>query len=64
MRKSRKQKSMNDMIAKALIWVAGKAIESMPVIGPVFKVLSFVNDVAELRRTKSPRRARSVAAVA
>jgi hypothetical protein len=38
------------LIARALVWVAGRAIECAPVIGPIFKVVNFVNDVAELRK--------------
>lgn len=38
------------LFARALVWVAGKAIESAPVIGPIFKVVNFVNDVAEIRK--------------
>ena len=58
MRKNRKQISMKNMIAKAVVWAAGKALESMPVIGPIFKVLKFVNEMAELR---PPRRRRAYA---
>jgi len=41
------------LVAKAIVWVAAKALEFVPVIGPVVKVVSFVNDVAEIRKAYS-----------
>jgi hypothetical protein len=38
------------LIAKAIVWVAGRAFEFVPVIGPVFRVVNFVNDVAQIRQ--------------
>ena len=38
------------VIARAIVWLAGRALEAVPVIGPVIKVVNFVNDVAELKK--------------
>jgi len=51
MKKRTKTSWFEKLIAKALIWVASKALESAPVIGPIFKVIMFVNDLSEARRS-------------
>ncbi len=39
-----------ELIAKAIVWFAGQALGIIPVIGPVFVVVGFVSDVAEIRK--------------
>ena len=51
MKKRAKLSWFEKFIAKAFIWAAGKALESAPVIGPIIKVINFVNEVSEVRRT-------------
>jgi hypothetical protein len=42
-----KRKSLLDrLFSKILLWAAGRFVESLPVIGPIFKVVSFVSEVA------------------
>ena len=43
------------LIAKAIVWVAGRALESIPVVGPIFRVVNFVNDIAELKKDSAGR---------
>jgi hypothetical protein len=50
MKKRTRTSWFEKMIAKALVWVAGKALESAPVIGPILKVINFVNEVSEVRK--------------
>jgi hypothetical protein len=50
MRKRARTSLFDRLIAKVLVWVAGRAIETVPVIGPIVKAVKFVNDVAEIRR--------------
>ena len=38
------------VVARLIVMFAGRALEFVPVIGPVVKVINFVNDVAELRK--------------
>ena len=40
----------SELIAKAIVWAAGQALQIVPVIGPVFRVVGFVNTVAEIRK--------------
>jgi hypothetical protein len=40
----------SEFIAKAIVWVGCRAFEFVPVVGPVFRVVNFVNDVAEIRK--------------
>ena len=39
-----------ELIAKAIVWFAGKALGVLPVVGPVFTVVGFVADVAAIRK--------------
>jgi len=41
------------LFARAIVWVAAKALEMVPVVGPVFQVVNFVNDVAELKKASN-----------
>ncbi len=50
MRKRARTGLFDKFLSKILLWFAGKAIESLPVIGPVIKVINMVNDIAEVRR--------------
>lgn len=51
--KDRKRESLlSRIISKVLFWAAGKILESLPVIGPIFKVVSLVADIAALERTE------------
>jgi hypothetical protein len=50
MRKRARTGLFNKLLSKVLVWAAGRAIESLPVIGPIFKVVNLVNEIAEVRR--------------
>jgi len=50
MRKRARPGLFDRLLAKVLFWVAGKAIESLPVIGPIYKMINLVNDIAEMSR--------------
>jgi hypothetical protein len=52
---TRSKQDSTVLIAKAIVWVAGKAIEYVPIVGPVFKIVNFLNDVAEIRQAYSKR---------
>ena len=41
----------NELMAKAIVWAAGEAISVVPVVGHVYRVVRFVNSVAEMRKT-------------
>ena len=47
------------LVAKAIVWVAGKALEFVPVIGPFVRVVNFVKDVAEVNTATGGGRRRS-----
>ena len=50
MRKRARTGPSDRFLAKVLVWAAGRAIESLPIVGPVFRVINFVNDVAVVSR--------------
>jgi len=50
MRKRARTGTSDRFLAKVLVWAAGRAIESLPVVGPVFRMISLVNDFAEVSR--------------
>jgi hypothetical protein len=50
MRKRARTGLFDKLLSKVLSWFVGKAIESIPVIGPIFKVIHFVNEGAEVSR--------------
>jgi hypothetical protein len=51
--RNRKKTSIFDKIcSKIFNWAAGKLLESLPVIGPIYKVVSLVNDVHSATRRK------------
>ncbi len=50
MRKRARTGLFAKLLSKVLCWCVGKAIESLPVIGPIFKVINFVNDIAAANR--------------
>jgi hypothetical protein len=49
--KSRKKISIFDRTCDRIFdWAAGMLIGSLPVIGPIFSVVSLANDVAEIEK--------------
>jgi hypothetical protein len=50
MRKRARTGLFDKLLSKVLIWFAGKAIESLPVIGPILKVIKLINDITEVSR--------------
>jgi len=50
MRKRARTGLFHKLLSKAFVWFAGRAFEAIPVIGPIFKVINIVNDIAQARR--------------
>ena len=42
------------LLSKVLLWVAGRAIELLPVVGPIFKVINLAHEIAEVSRASAP----------
>ncbi len=51
--RNRKKTSIFDKICSRIFnWAAGRLLESLPVIGPIYKVVSLVNEVHSVTRRK------------
>jgi len=51
MQHSRKNSALGSIFSKLLKWAAGRILESIPVIGPVYKMASLVNEIASIEWT-------------
>jgi hypothetical protein len=55
MRNRKKTTWFGTLLAKAIVWTAKRVLETIPIIGPIFKIMSFVSDVQKVRRVHRHR---------
>jgi hypothetical protein len=54
MKHSRRNSALDRFFSKLLKWAAGRLIESIPVIGPIYKVASLVVEITSIEWHERP----------
>jgi uncharacterized membrane protein len=57
MKRSKKNSALGRFFSKLVKWATDKFIESIPVLGPIYKVATIVNEIAAIDRYGRVRKA-------